>query len=50
MDELPEIQEEIDESVVHMGKVVPHIDQNLSQLLDSLKESLAEAETRKVSK
>jgi hypothetical protein len=44
-DELPEI----DESVVHMGKVVPHIDQNLNQLLDSLKESLV-VETRKVSK
>ena len=37
---LPETQEEIDESVVNMGKMVPHIDQDFEQLLDSLKESL----------
>ena len=37
---MPETQEEIDESVVNMGKMVPHIDQDFERLLDSLKESL----------
>ncbi|KAF9348504.1 TATA box-binding protein-associated factor RNA polymerase I subunit C [Mortierella sp. NVP85] len=40
--EFLEIQEEVDESVVQVGEVMPHIDQDLKRLLGALKQSLVE--------
>lgn len=40
--EFLELQEEVDESVVQVGEVMPHIDQDLKRLLGALKQSLVE--------
>ncbi|KAK3815363.1 MAG: hypothetical protein J3Q66DRAFT_208237 [Benniella sp.] len=40
--EFLEIQEDVDESVVQVGEVMPHIDQDLKRLLGALKQSLVE--------